>query len=291
MKPLFAPLAAFIMLGSPVHAADSISFIVGGHRVHIEARRHCHSASCLSVSIPGVYEKRGRDRHDEDRYVTASAPAVCAAPASVAPVLQQVVTVPQPQPRVQPPQVQPSQVQLSQVQAARIEATRIQPLETPVIAPLARPAPAPPAVRPADVVSTGPQPVSRITKVSQEVDEEPADSPLGDWQTQGDKGMVRIEPCGQALCGYVLDPSSNAKGQTVLVDMKSKSPSEWSGNIFSRGSGNTYYGTISMKGPNLLKVEACALGRFFCSGNVWKRTDIKPARLISDRSHEPAPRS
>ena len=97
--------------------------------------------------------------------------------------------------------------------------------------------------------------------------------------------MVRIEPCGQALCGYVLDPSSNAKGETVLVDMKSKSTSEWSGNIYSRDSGNSYYGTISMKGPNALKVEACALGRFFCSGNVWSRADIKPVSLISDRGN------
>jgi hypothetical protein len=40
-----------------------------------------------------------------------------------------------------------------------------------------------------------------------------------------------------------------------------------------------------MKGPNALKVEACALGRFFCSGNVWSRTDIKPVSLMSDRGN------
>ena len=38
--------------------------------------------------------------------------------------------------------------------------------------------------------------------------------------------------------------------------MKSKSASKWSGNIYSRDSGNTYYGTITMKGPDLLKVES-----------------------------------
>ena len=103
--------------------------------------------------------------------------------------------------------------------------------------------------------------------------------------------MVRIEPCGQALCGYVLDPSSKAKGETVLVDMRSKSASEWSGSIYSRASGNIYYGTIAMKGPNSLRVEACALGRFFCSGNLWSRADIKPQRLISDRGISSEPRS
>jgi uncharacterized protein (DUF2147 family) len=61
--------------------------------------------------------------------------------------------------------------------------------------------------------------------------------------------MVRIEPCGESLCGYVLDPSSKAKGETVLVDMKSRPASEWSGSIYSHDSGNICYGTIAMKGP------------------------------------------
>ena len=126
MKRLFPPLAALIVLGSPVHAADSISFVVRGHRVQIEARRHCLSASCLSISIPGVYERRGRDRYDDDRDVTASAsppPAVqaqtqasavpparnpapsvvCAPPApvqSAVPAVQQIVTALQPPTRI-----------------------------------------------------------------------------------------------------------------------------------------------------------------------------------------------
>jgi len=299
MKRLFPPLAALIVLGSPVHAADSISFVVGGHRIHIEASRHCNSASCLSVSIPGVYERRGRDRYDDDRDLTASAPppaqaqtqasvvpparnpapsAVCAPPApvqSAAPAVQQIVTALQPPPRILPPQARPPLTP-----APEGPPVQLQPAQTAATVP-----PPPPPVRPADVAPPAPQPVPRVSRVSHEVDEEPADSPIGDWQTQGEKGMVRIEPCGQALCGYVLDPSSNAKGETVLVDMKSKSTSEWSGNIYSRDSGNSYYGTISMKGPNLLKVEACALGRFFCSSNVWSRADIKPASLISDRGN------
>ena len=285
MKRLFPPLAALIVLGSPVHAADTISFVVRGHRVQIEARRHCLSASCLSISIPGVYERRGRDRYDDDRDVPASAPlpppvqaqtqasavpparnpapsVVCAPPApvqSAVPAVHQIVTALQPPTRILPPQPR-------------------QPLTAAPEGPPAR-------IQPATTAATAPpQPAPRVSRVSHEVDEEPSDSPIGDWQTQGEKGMVRIEPCGQALCGYVLDPSSNAKGETVLVDMKAKSASEWSGNIYSRDTGNTYYGKISMKGPNALKVEACALGRFFCSGNVWNRADIKPARLMSNSS-------
>jgi hypothetical protein len=302
MKRLFPPLAALIVLGSPVHAADSISFVVGGHRIHIEASRHCNSASCLSVSIPGVYERRGRDRYDDDRDATAlvgpggvaeaaavpparnPAPSgVCAPPATVqsaAPAVQQIVTALQPPPRILPPQARQRLTPAPPVQGPLVHPANTAATVPPVPAP-----PSPPPVRPAEIAPPAPQATPRVSKVSHEVDEEPADSPIGDWQTQGEKGMVRIEPCGQALCGYVLDPSSNAKGETVLVDMKSKSTSEWSGNIYSRDSGNSYYGTISMKGPNSLKVEACALGRFFCSGNVWSRADIKPVSLMSDRGN------
>jgi hypothetical protein len=290
MKLLF-PLAVLMMLGSPVYAADSISFVVGGHHIHIEAPRHCNSASCVSVSIPGIYQKHGRDRtDDDDRDVAAptatsasalvqasvvppagkaTQPAVCAPPsAPVRPIASAAPEVaPPPQPRIQPPPV---------------------PQQAAVTPP---PSPPPPVIaRPAEVLRPTPDIAPRISR-THDVEEEPADSPLGDWQTEGRKGMVRIEPCGQALCGYVLDPSSNAKGETVLIDMKSKAASEWSGSIYSRDSGNIYYGTIAMKGPNSLRVEACALGRFFCSANVWSRADIKPERLISDRGISLAPRS
>ena len=262
MRLLF-PFAALMMIGSPVHAADSISFVIGGHRVHIEAPRHCNSASCVSVSIPGIYEKRGRDRSDDgDRTVTGSA-----APARpIATAAPQVVP---PQPQIPPPPVQP-------------------PKTTAIVPPPPAPSVSTP---PSDVAQPVADTAPQVSKVSHEVDEQPDETPIGDWETQGRKGMVRIEPCGQALCGYVLDPSSKARGETVLVDMKSKSASEWSGSVYSRDSGNIYYGTIAMKGPNSLWVEACALGRFFCSGNIWSRTDIKPQRLISDRGISSEPRS
>ncbi len=288
MRLLFA-FAALMMIGSPVYAADSISFVISGHRVHIEAPRHCNSASCVSVSIPGIYEKRGRDRYDDDER-TATGSAAPAAPVQASVILpatkptQPVVCAPPPAP-VRPiasvaPQVVPPQ---PRIQPA--------PVQSPKTAEMVPP-PAPPVVaRPAEVARPVADAAPRISRVSHEVDEQPDDTPVGDWETEGGKGMVRIEPCGQALCGYVLDPSSNAKGETVLVDMKSKSASEWSGSIYSRASGNIYYGTIAMKGSNSLRVEACALGRFFCSGNLWSRADIKPQRLISDRGISSEPRS
>ncbi len=74
-----------------------------------------------------------------------------------------------------------------------------------------------------------------------------ADTPVGDWQTEG-KGSVRIAKCGNALCGYVLNSSSNDKGEAVLINMKPKSEKQWTGSVYSQASGDTYYGTMDMKG-------------------------------------------
>jgi hypothetical protein len=285
----FCALAVLMLFGSPVHAGDSFSFVIVGHHIHIETSRHCNSASCVSVSIPGVYQKRARRDRDDDEVRDAPQPArpapvaapvappvspppvqpiVCAPAAPlthpVAPVAPQGVT--QPQPQIQPPRIQP-------VATAA------------VLTP-------PPAITPPADAALPPMPAvaaPRISEVVHRVEQEP-DSPLGDWQTEGHKGLVRIEPCGQALCGYVLDPSTNAKGETVLIDMKSTTASEWSGNIYSRNSGNTYYATMTLKGPDSLQVEACALGRFFCSGNAWTRI-ARPERLITYRRISSEPRS
>jgi uncharacterized protein (DUF2147 family) len=121
-------------------------------------------------------------------------------------------------------------------------------------------------------------------------DDEPADMPLGDWQTEGNTGSVRIQHCGPVLCGYLLNPSTNKVGESVLINMKPKSADKWSGDIYSRASGSTYYATMTIKGPNALRVEACALGQFFCSGNVWNRI-AKPQEQMTSRQVSPEPKS
>jgi uncharacterized protein (DUF2147 family) len=107
------------------------------------------------------------------------------------------------------------------------------------------------------------------------------DSPVGDWQTEGKKGLVRIEKCGAALCGYLLSETSNTTGETVLSNMKAKTDAQWAGDIYSRASGNTYYARMTFTQPDTLHVEACAIGRFFCSGNDWTRVPKSDAVVTS----------
>jgi Uncharacterized protein conserved in bacteria (DUF2147) len=286
----FLYLVVLITLSSSADAGNSVSFVVAGHRITIDAPRDCDSASCVSVSIPGIYQSRGgRDQYDDDDDAatpakpTATADQPVASPALLQPVSKPAVApvaAALPPPAIAAPS--PSKIQPADAQQPK----PLQPKPLPV-------ASSPPVKPSADQVTqaTPPAPAPRPIQVLQEVDDDPSDAPLGDWQTAGNKGSVRIERCGSALCGYVLNPTSNASGETVLINMKPKAASQWSGDIYSRDSGSTYYATMAMQGPDQLRVEACALGRFFCSGNVWSRIGAKPDKRVTSRRASWVPRS
>jgi hypothetical protein len=275
-------LAVLMLLSPSAYAGNSISFTVGGHRVHIEASRHCRSTSCASISISGIY--RSRDRYDDDdRYDRVDdapvkpqpAPPTPSAPLASKPSVAPIVVA-------SPPAVYRPAAATTQIVAAP-------PLPPIAVPPAPPPPPAlPPVAKPLESVRPAPQ----ISRVSHEVEE--ADTPIGDWQTEG-KGTVRVGKCGNALCGYVLNSSSNDRGEAVLINMKPKNnvrtDRRWSGSVYSHGSGDTYYGTIDMKGTNTLRVEACALGRFYCSGNNWSRIVDRADSLMSSRQTLAEPRS
>jgi uncharacterized protein (DUF2147 family) len=268
-------LVALMAFSSSAHAGDSYSFVIGGHRVHIAASRHCFRPSCVSISIPGIYATRRKD----DRYRDA-APEVAPKPPAAAE--QQAA----PPPAIVPP-VAPAPQQV----AAPPPAPDIQPPKTPPTAAPVTPPTTPPIEIPTDRMPSAVNVAPQLLKIAHEKQDDPAETPLGDWQTEGKTGSVRIQQCGRALCGYVLDPLSDAVGESVLINMKPKSAELWSGDVYSRDSGSSYYGTIAMKGPNSLRVEACVLGRFFCSGNVWSRIAAQPENQVTSRQVSPPPKS
>jgi Uncharacterized protein conserved in bacteria (DUF2147) len=296
----FLYLVILMTFGSSAHAGNSLSFVVGGHRITIEAPRDCASTACVSVSIPGIYQSRGgRDRYDDDNNDAASDSAEPAKPPAVAQQQGASLAVVQPpnKPAVQPvAAVLPPPATAAPVVAAPAP-SKIEPASTPQAKP-SQPKPVavtsslPPTSAADKPTQTAPSaPAPRPVQVLQEVDDDPPETPIGDWQTEGNKGSVRIERCGSALCGYVLNASSNASGETVLINMKPKTASQWSGDIYSRDSGSTYYATMAMQGSDSLRVEACALGRFFCSGNVWSRIGARPDRRVTSRRASWVPRS
>jgi Uncharacterized protein conserved in bacteria (DUF2147) len=289
MKRLCGLMA--LMLVSSSADAGTISFSVGGHRIRIEAPRGCASSSCASVSIPGVYESR-KKRDDDKRDIAASpppapapAPAPVAPPPAPAPVQQSAPPAPKPVVATVPP---PAPLAVYKPAAVATQEVAPPPPPVPQVQPatiVTQDCTTPPAAKP-DETRPAPATSSPLLKVLHE--EDATDLPLGDWQTEG-RGMVRIAECGRALCGYAIKEGDTEKGEAILINMKPKSDQQWSGSVYSKDSGDTYYGTMRMKGPNMLRVEACAFSRFYCNGNNWIRITTKP--MVTSRQVTQEPRT
>ena len=98
-------------------------------------------------------------------------------------------------------------------------------------------------------------------------------SPVGLWLTEEKEGKVRIEQCGNNLCGYSVDAKSNANGEQVLINMKPGRDQKWSGRILDPNTGSTYDSTLAMRGADTLRVQGCAFGGMFCGGQTWTRVN------------------
>ena len=158
----FCFLIVLMLLSSSFPAGNSFSFVVGGHRIRIKAPRHCHSPSCVSVSIPGVYQaRRGPDRDEDDRDVVepVKAPVAAPPPAVFRPAAAATQEVAPPQPAIVLPPVPPPPAAMT-----------------------------PPAEKPAEAVRPPAVVAPRLSRVSHQVEDQPADTPVGDWQSEGSKG-------------------------------------------------------------------------------------------------------
>ncbi|MBB1089837.1 DUF2147 domain-containing protein [Rhodopseudomonas palustris] len=284
MKSLIA-LVALLAASTAAKAGETYSFDIGGHSVRIEKPRDCNDASCVSISIPGVYEsgpkrgKRPRIEPDDDADER---------PATQKPVQETRKPLNQPssandsaarQEALEPangsPKVAPAPPAAPATTASRIQ----EPAPAPAASRASEPAPAAanpapqdsaPAKRPDPVVAATPPSVPAQDQAAAAPDKL---SPLGVWLTEEKEGKVRIEQCGASLCGYSVNARSNENGEKILINMKPGSDNKWSGRIHDPKSGSNYDSTIALKGPDRLKVQGCAFGGMFCGGQTWSRVN------------------
>jgi uncharacterized protein (DUF2147 family) len=99
-----------------------------------------------------------------------------------------------------------------------------------------------------------------------------AASPLGIWMTEKKEGKIRIEACGNDICGYAMDKKTEANGEKILINMK-PGDNKWAGKIYDPKSGSTYDSTIALNGNDSLRVQGCAFGGMFCGGQTWTRVN------------------
>ncbi|WP_426419951.1 DUF2147 domain-containing protein [Bradyrhizobium genosp. A] len=254
-KLTIAATALFLASTAVAQAGNSISFQIEGQRVRIETPRNCASLDCVTIVAPGLSNKPiklndinlnglGGSKDDDD-----STPSTTTASPAPAPVQQQPVQQAPVQATVPAaPAVAPA-AQTTIAAAPSIDTTT-QP------APVAAPAPVATAPAYAPAPAPAPAPVAPV---------QAANTPLGVWATEENKGNVRVEQCGANLCGY-----AEKSNERILINMRPDG-AKWSGRIHDPDSGRNYDSTIAMKGPNAMRVQGCAFGGMFCGGQTWKR--------------------
>jgi uncharacterized protein (DUF2147 family) len=254
-KLTIAATALFLASTAAAHAGNTISFQIEGQHIRIETPRNCASLNCVTIVAPGLSDKpiklnninlKGLGSKDDD-IDTTPAPATTAQPAP-APVQQQPVQqAPVQATAPAAPAVAPAAPATTIAAAPSVDTTTQS-------APIA--APAPVAVAPAPAYVPAPVAAAPV---------QAANTPIGIWATEENKGNVRVEQCGANLCGY-----AEKSNERILINMKPEG-SKWSGRIHDPDSGRNYDSTIAMKGPNAMRVQGCAFGGMFCGGQTWKR--------------------
>jgi hypothetical protein len=278
MKKLLA-IAALLLASTAAQA--QYTFEYGGRTIRVDPDRG-------TVQIPGVYDNTGRkakrskneesDRPGKQKSqqaktdpqappdAPATQPAAEQAPPAAAPPSAPAAALPP----VPAPSTEPSTATAT-----------VAPTDTSAAPPSPTAAPAPPpvqqettpAVRPPPPPAVAAVPTSPPPVAPKPAPGQVANSPLGIWLTEEKEGKVRIEQCGNNLCGYAVDKKSNQNGEQVLINMKPGKDSRWSGRILDPNSGSTYDSTIALKGTDTLRVQGCAFGGMFCGGQTWTRVN------------------
>ncbi|MDN4999569.1 DUF2147 domain-containing protein [Bradyrhizobium sp. GCM10027634] len=259
-KLTIAATALLLASTAAAHAGNSLSFQIEGQRIRIETPRNCASLDCVTIVAPGLSNKPirlndinlnglGGSKNDD-----TTPPATTAQPAP-APVQQQpVAQAPVPPPAPAAPTVAAPAAPAPVAAVSSVDTTT--PAAPVAVAPPVT-APAPVAAAPTYTPPPAPAPAPAPVQA--------ANTPIGVWATEENKGNVRVEQCGTNLCGY-----AEKTNERILINMKPDG-AKWSGRIHDPNSGRNYDSTIAMKGPNAMRVQGCAFGGLFCGGQTWKR--------------------
>jgi uncharacterized protein (DUF2147 family) len=109
----------------------------------------------------------------------------------------------------------------------------------------------------------------------------------GNWLTEENKALVRIEACGKTVCGKIVKVLKPTPGKPTMDianpdPTKRKNPIEgtyiltdftdagalWKGKIYNPDSGKTYNAKLTRNPDGTLKVEGCIA--FLCKGPTWQ---------------------
>ncbi|MBX3493485.1 MAG: DUF2147 domain-containing protein [Parvibaculum sp.] len=101
------------------------------------------------------------------------------------------------------------------------------------------------------------------------------EGPEGRWIAPEEDAVVEIAPCGDALCGTVVEILSNpgdaGTGTRILIGFESSGAGTWSGTAYSRAKDKSYDCNIEMLDANRLKLRPYVGIPLFGETLVWER--------------------
>ncbi len=106
----------------------------------------------------------------------------------------------------------------------------------------------------------------------------------GQWRNPKGNVVVRVAPCGNSLCGTVVEASDKAKatarkggtprlvGTRILSGLRATGEGRYKGQVFDPKRNIRAPATIKLIGPNALEVKGCAIaGMLLCKEQRWTR--------------------
>jgi uncharacterized protein (DUF2147 family) len=106
----------------------------------------------------------------------------------------------------------------------------------------------------------------------------------GQWKNPKGSVVVRLGPCGESLCGVVVNASEKAKasarkggtpnlvGTRILSGLRQTGSGTFKGQVFDPKRNIRAPATVRMLGPDALEVRGCAIaGMLLCKEQRWTR--------------------
>lgn len=105
----------------------------------------------------------------------------------------------------------------------------------------------------------------------------------GRWKNAKGSVVVRVAPCGGALCGYVVDATAKAKagarkggtddliGTRILTNLRPVGNGTYRGQAFEPKRNIHVPATVRVISPTVLSVKGCLIAGIICKEQRWTR--------------------
>ncbi len=97
------------------------------------------------------------------------------------------------------------------------------------------------------------------------------DAPVGDWLVQDGDGVVRIEPCGNLLCGTIVGTTAKRQCNLTIINVGEAPDGTWTGHITNPENGSVWNVQIWLEGRNRLQLRGYLVVPLLGQTQTWTR--------------------